>query len=295
MGALVWLASYPKSGNTWIRAFVLNLLRDKPEPADINALDLLSPSDSLRSWYEPVAGKSLDSLSMEAIARLRPSGHKKIAGLRSDPILVKTHNFLGAWHGVPLHTAALAAGGVYVVRNPLDVVISLQHHFGMKTVDDAILFMSQAGAGTKLTEQYVPEFYSTWSGHVESWTKQDNPKVLVLRYEDLLEEPVAQFGKLAQFLGIRAHAEKIERAVALSSFDTLKAQELEKGFRERAVKADTMFFREGRRDQWRDALSGDQVRRIVADHREQMLRFDYVPEDYGGTSRARAHARSSDS
>ncbi|MEQ8266130.1 MAG: sulfotransferase domain-containing protein [Parvibaculum sp.] len=293
MGALVWLASYPKSGNTWVRAFLLNLLRDKPEPADINALDLLSPSDSLRSWYEPFAERSLDSLSMEALARLRPSGHKKIAGLRSDPILVKTHNFLGAWHGVPLHTGTLAAGGVYVVRNPLDVAISLQHHFGMKTVDEAILFMSQAGAGTKLTAQYVPEFYSTWSGHVESWTKKENSRVLILRYEDLLEEPVAQFGKLAQFLGIRAPIGKIEQAVTLSSFDTLKAQELEKGFRERAVKADAMFFREGRRDQWREVLSSDQVRRIVADHREQMLRFDYVPEDYCGTSLTSADASSS--
>lgn len=279
MGALIWLASYPKSGNTWVRSFLLNLLRDGDEPADINTLDLVSPTDSLRSWYESAAGGSLDALSMPEIARLRPAGHRKISELRPDAIPVKTHNFLGTWHDVPLHTASLTACAVYIIRSPLDVVLSLADHFGMTDIDRAVAFMAEEGAGTKLTENYVPEFYRSWSSHVASWTGRNNPRIHVVRYEDLLDDPATYFKRLVIFLGIPANEEKIDRAIRFSSFGELKRQEIEKTFREKSGKA-KIFFREGRSEQWRESLAQSQVRRLIADHHEQMARFGYIPDDY---------------
>ncbi|MBX3445555.1 MAG: sulfotransferase domain-containing protein [Parvibaculaceae bacterium] len=279
MGALIWLASYPKSGNTWMRIFLLNLLRDRDEPLDINRMGAMSPTDSSRGWYEPFARAPLEELTMAELAKLRPQGHRRISELRPDPILVKTHNFFGSWKGVPLHTASLTSGAIYIVRNPLDVVLSTQHHFGVPDIEGAIGFIANEGAGTKLTGEQVPEFYRSWSGHVRSWTERPSPKILVVRYEDLVSAPEKEFGRVVRFLGIPADAAKIARAIRFASFDQLKKQESERGFIEKPDKAER-FFREGKSGGWQDRLSPDQVARIVADHREQMARFNYIPDGY---------------
>lgn len=279
MGALIWLASYPKSGNTWMRIFLLNLLRDKDEPLDINKMAALSPMDSARVWYEPFARGPIDQLSEPEIARLIPQGHKRITELRPDPILVKTHNFFGNWHGVPLHTADVSAGAIYIVRNPLDVAISVRGHFGMTDLDRAIRYIANENMGARMTPERIPEFYRSWSGHVRSWTERPNPKTLVVKYEDLVAAPEVHFARVVKALGIPANEKQIERAIRFSSFERLQKQEAEQGFIERAEKSES-FFRGGKSGAWRDMLSPQQIRRIVADHRQQMVRFGYTPEGY---------------
>lgn len=278
MGTLIWLASYPKSGNTWVRSFLHNLVRDAETPADINALDEFCLGGSSRRWFEMVSTAPLEKLEPSALAKLRPQAQMRMAASVRNSIFVKSHNYYGPWFDVPLHNTAVTAGAVYILRNPLDVALSLAHHYGEPT-DWAIELMSRPGAGTKLTARHVPEVYDTWSNHVLSWTAKENPKLLVLRFEDLLATPATTFGTLARFLGLKPDEEKLERAIRHSSFDILKSQEIESGFRERPQNAKS-FFREGRAEQWRDALSPDQIRRVVADHHVQMARFGYIPEEY---------------
>lgn len=279
MGAIIWLASYPKSGNTWMRIFLLNLLRDKDEPLDINKMASLSPIDAGRVWYEPDARAPLDRLPEPELAKLVPLGHKRITALRPDPILVKTHNFFGSWHGVPLHTPAVSAGAIYVVRHPLDVAVSVRGHFGMSDLDRAIGYIANENMGARLSAERMPEFYRSWSGHVRSWTERPSPKILVVRYEDLVAAPESQFTRVVRFLGIPADAAKIARAIRFASFDRLKKQESEQGFAEKPEQAER-FFRKGKSGGWREKLTPEQVRRIVADHREQMARFNYIPDGY---------------
>ena len=195
-----------------------------------------------------------------------------------DSVFVKTHNYLGQWHGVPLHNMDVTAGGIYVVRNPLDVAISAHHHFNA-TLDRTISIMAQPMASSPLTDQLMPEVYSSWSAHVKSWTARPFPQLLVLRYEDLLADPAKHFGIVAGFLGLQPSQERLQRAVRNSSFEVLKAQEKRDGFRERPEHA-AAFFREGRAEQWREVLTPAQTRRIIADHHEQMARFGYIPPDY---------------
>lgn len=278
MGALIWLASYPKSGNTWLRSFLCNLLTDAPEPADINKLANFCLGESLRVWYEPHAAAPLETLSAAQLARLRPLGQAGMTKAFGDSVFVKTHNYLGSWAGTPLHNMSVTAGGIYVLRNPLDVALSAHHHFNL-TLDDTIAMMARQSAGTLLSATNIPEVYTDWSGHVRSWTEQPNPQLLVLRYEDLAADPLKHFGIVASFLGLQVSDERLGRAVAHSSFAVLKKQEEEQGFLERPENAKS-FFREGRAEQWRDVLTPDQVRRIVADHRVQMQRFGYIPPDY---------------
>ena len=278
MGALIWLASYPKSGNTWLRSFLCNLLIDAPEPADINKLANFCLGESLRVWYEPHAAAPLETLNAAELARLRPIGQADMMKAFDDSVFVKTHNYLGSWAGTPLHNMDVTAGGIYVLRNPLDVALSAHHHFNL-TLDDTIAMMARPSAGTLLSATNIPEVYTDWSGHVRSWTAQPTPQLLVLRYEDLAADPLKHFGIVASFLGLQVSDERLGRAVAHSSFAVLKKQEQEKGFLERPENAKS-FFREGRAEQWRDALTPDQIRRIVDDHRLQMQRFSYIPPDY---------------
>lgn len=279
MGALIWLASYPKSGNTWMRIFLLNLLRDRDEPLDINRMAALSPLDTGRSWYEPFSKRPLEELPEPELAKLIPLGHRRIAELRPDPILVKTHNFFGNWHGIPLHTAAVTAGAIYILRNPLDVAISVRAHFGMPDLDRAISYMANDKVGSKLNDSRIPEFFRSWSRHVESWTARQSKKIHVVRYEDLMADPMAHFTRVVRILGIPANEMQIERAIRFASFDSLKKQEAEKGFIERPENS-VRFFREGKTEAWREVLSREQVERIIADHRVQMARFNYIPDGY---------------
>jgi len=73
--------------------------------------------------------------------------------------------------------------------------------------------------------------------------------------------------------------ERLERSIRNSSFKALKRQEEQKGFKEKSEFAQS-FFREGKSEQWREALTEDQIKQIISDHREQMGRFDYIPEGY---------------
>lgn len=278
MGALIWLASYPKSGNTWMRSFLHNLLTDAREPADINELDQFCVGESGIGWYQRHTETPLDRLTLEELARIRPLAQADLTRVHPDSVFVKTHNFLGGSFGQPLHNMDVTAGAIYIVRNPLDVVLSVTNHFGI-TVDEAIAQLASPTTGTALTDLHVPEFHSSWSIHVESWTGAPNPNLLVLRYEDLLAEPRRYFGRVAKFLGLRPPEERLARAIRNSSFKILKEQEQRKGFKERSELAQA-FFREGRKDQWREKLTPEQVRRIIADHHVQMARFGYIPRDF---------------
>lgn len=278
MGGLIWLASYPKSGNTWMRSFLHNLLRNAREPVDINEIDDFCVGESAAGWYGRHLSKPLEEMELAEIARLRPQVQRDFTQVFPDSVFVKTHNFLGEWHGVPLHNMDVTAGAIYVLRNPLDVVISMTHHFGIDT-DQAIFRMGNEGALTEPGATHVPEFHSSWSSHVKSWTAQPNPRLFVVRYEDLLAKPRKHFKQVTAFLGLKPSRERLERAIRNSSFKALKAQEQKTGFKEKSEYAKA-FFREGRTEQWREKLTPDQVRAIVDRHREQMDRFGYVPKDY---------------
>ncbi|TNE40243.1 MAG: sulfotransferase domain-containing protein, partial [Alphaproteobacteria bacterium] len=137
MGGIIWLASYPKSGNTWVRTFLHNLLLNADRPADLNELTKFTIGDRNKIWYENLTGRPFSSFSEEEVARLTPRVHRAYMATRPDSVFVKTHSWLGKSHGVPLITPECTAGAVYIIRNPLDVVISLSDHYGL-TLDEGV-------------------------------------------------------------------------------------------------------------------------------------------------------------
>lgn len=279
MGKLVWIASYPKSGNTWMRAFLWNYLRNAESPGPLNELSEFAVSESHPERYRRfTADGDLMSLSYDRIAMLRHRVHAAIAETTSGVTFVKAHNYLGSFADCPLYNLQVTGGAIYVVRNPLDVVVSLSDHYGIG-LDEAIEFLSNEETAMPTNEIAVAEFLSSWSTHVASWTTHNHPNILVVRYEDLLERPKKAFLSVLKLLDLRKNTDRLNRAVRLSSFRQLRKQEDQHGFRERSEHS-RHFFRAGRKDQWRETLSRDQIARVIKRHETQMKRFGYIPSRY---------------
>lgn len=277
MGNIVWLASYPKSGNTWVRAFLANLIADRPTPVPLVELPRYADQDARPELFTQIAGCASTQLDFGQLCALRPQVHAGIAAAAAKTVFVKTHSMTGSRDGVPLHNPQVSAGAIYIVRNPLDVCISMSHHFGID-LDAAIDYLGNGDAATENSDLFVSEFLGSWSAHVNSWADLEGPRILVLRYEDLIEKPVKGFGKIARFVGL-AERGRVERAIRHASFASLSEMEKRDGFAEVPIKG-KRFFRSGRINQWRDVLSREQITRIVTEHREQISRFHYVPAGY---------------
>ena len=280
MGNIVWLASYPKSGNTWMRAFIYNLIEEPARPGAIEQLPTYFESESKPRWYAPhVPDGAVDGLDFERAMQMRPTVHADIAASRPrGSIFVKTHNANQKFDDQPIHNWGVTAGAVYVVRNPLDVVLSLADHMGL-TIDEAIDFMGNDDTGSATDEADVASYLGSWSTHVTSWTVPEHEQIVVVRYEDLLDKPVKPFTKVARLLGLGQDRKAIAQAIRHSSFRELRRQEDQSGFVERSPNS-KRFFRSGRKNQWIEQLSDDQARRICERHREQMARFGYLPPKY---------------
>ena len=279
MGKLLWIASYPKSGNTWVRAFIENYLRNRPQAIDINTLHQVSLAESRAFLYEPfITGGDTTAASVEEICAIRPLVHADMARRAQGTVFVKTHNFHGEFAGYPLHNSSVTSGAIYIVRNPLDVVLSLANYFD-HSMDEAIEFMAEERTGTPNEKENVPQIITSWSTHVQSWTQNIGEETLVLRYEDMLDNPVKVFRKLVSFLGQKRDPARLKRAVRFSSFEQLKSQEKQRGFVEKHENARS-FFRQGQKNQWREKLTDEQVKKIIDSHGEQMTRFNYLPPGF---------------
>jgi len=276
MSGILWLASYPKSGNTWLRAYLYNLLNDAKKPRPLEGLSKFTPSDSYADLFELVTPTPLSELSAEEIAALRDSTQRILANSSPDTVFVKTHCYLGEVGGHPQISMNHTQGAIYVVRNPLDVCISMAPHYGV-SIDQAIKWLNTPTFQGGIIEEEAYYLMSSWSQHVDSWTQVgENDRLKILRYEDMLYKPLPVFKGIAKFLGLKAPTERIKRAIKFSSFRQLRAQEEQSGFNEASAHSDH-FFRVGKAGQWKEMLTTKQIDTIVADHHAMMEKFKYLP------------------
>jgi hypothetical protein len=241
---------------------------------DINSLHELTEREATISRFEHVLGKPAAKATPAQIAAARCAVQVELVRGEGGPVFIKTHNAVAMVEGAPTINFDITRAAIYVVRNPLDVAVSYAHFSGVG-VDTVIAQMGDADAYLGSGERRVYEFLGSWSFHVASWLSIPHRPVLILRYEDLLRDPVRSFGRLAAFLRLRPSAEQLRRAIEMSSFDELAGQEQRAGFAERPETAER-FFRAGRAGQWRDALSADQIKSIIAGHAPMMMRFGYL-------------------
>ncbi len=292
MTRTVWLASYPKSGNTWFRMLVANLSAKDGKPADINDLPERGGIASGRAPFDYLSLIDSGLLTHDEIDCLRPRIYEDLAsGAQDDeydkpedapPVrFVKVHDaYTLTPSGEPLLAGRHGAdGAIVIVRDPRDVAPSFANH-SRSSIDEAIRFMGDAqaafcGKSGRLHSQLRQQL-PDWSGWMESWLGQDDIPVHLIRYEDMKADTFGTFRRALDFAGRPASDDDIRRAVGYADFAELRRQEEEKGFSEvPRPGASGKFFRRGDVGAWRDELSAEQVARIEAAHAPMMRRLGY--------------------
>jgi len=171
MSGIYWLASYPKSGNTWFRSFLFNLQQDGDAPADINELSTGSIA-SARGWLDEVLGFDTAELHPDEVDRLRPAVYRW--ALRNAEVgYHKIHDaYTLTQDGEPLVSREATRGALYIVRNPLDVAPSAANHWHL-SLDETIARMGQHDMALARTHKGLPDQVrqklQSWSQHVLSW------------------------------------------------------------------------------------------------------------------------------
>lgn len=280
---IYWIASYPKSGNTWVRIFLDNLLSGSTEPVSINRLSKVLIACS-RNMFDDQVGIESSDLTADEVDNLRSRLYEHLAAKYDPPLLSKIHDaYTYTREGRPLVTEKATAGVIYIIRNPLDVTVSFSAHFGC-SIDKTIQRMSDpeyalVKKNTMIFHQFRQKLLS-WSGHVKSWLSSGLP-VCLIRYEDLKEHPTQTFERIVRFLDLEYSTNDISKAMSFSSFDALKNQEKASGFREKPPSASS-FFRKGVIGSWRKELLPSQIERITDNHKEVMDQFGYQDHDDSG-------------
>ena len=271
---IVWLASYPKSGNTWARIFLANYLLNAQQPVPINQVHRIGIGDSVADPYRKVNGGRYDP--MDTMGHLKQRGVFLGALSRNgaDLNFVKTHNQNGKAFGVKLIDPALTRAAVYFVRNPLDVVISFARHYGL-TPSQACINIASKDNSTSADAANVIQYLGTWSDHVRGWTRTKAFPVHVMRYEDMHADPKGAFSALLKFLKVPLDDDRLDRAIRFSSFDEVSKQEKTHGFIERSQNAEK-FFHSGTTGQWQDVLTDEDVARVKQDQAGMMKSFGYL-------------------
>lgn len=284
---IIWMASYPKSGNTWLRVFLANYINDSKEPIDINKLAYDRATGLLasqRKLFDDFTGTEASGFTNTEIDSLRPLVYEQVSKQQAehstDPIFVKIHDALtfSKLEKRPLIPKTSTRAVIYVVRNPLDVCISYAHHFDV-SIDESIQILNNEnqtiGTGVSkhgLTSQ-LQQILTSWSGHYKSWVENQQNPILVVRFEDMQEKPSETFRNIVEFSGIKLNTPKLERAIRNSNFDLLRNQESVASFRENP--SANAFFRQGVSGNWKEALSQSQVDLLIAQHGRIMRKLGY--------------------
>ncbi len=274
MKSIVWLASYPKSGNTWLRIFLANYIFNKPEPVPINQVHHLGIGDAIAKTYRMVSKGQFDVTDPRSTMAWRELVLRGIVGNKANVNFVKTHNENGSAFGGRLIPKTFSRSAIYILRNPLDMVISYASHYG-QTIDEAIEASSRSDNVLVGHGENAFQFLGNWSNHVVGWARAKDFPVLTLRYEDMKADPHKAFSKAVRHIGLPMDEELLDRAIRFSSFDEVRKQEDADGFVENSENQQR-FFRSGQSGQWQSVLSDEQIDRMRKVHGTVMKRYNYL-------------------
>jgi aryl sulfotransferase len=276
-GKFVLVASYPKSGNTWTRIVLERLRRGAGRPFSINDLDAKYHGVVRRFAFDnwlPVNAADLLTVEMDGFL---PDLYRRLAPELQGITLVKAHdaakrNFRGEW----IYPPDCMPTVIYLVRHPFDVAVSTAHHMSIspETAVDILADDGSARPPHRSMPQSLPQTFGSWSSNADSWIGNSAYEVTWTRYEDLCDNPVPNFLRLAEAAGLRTGREEVATAVDATRFQRLQREEEVAGFKERPHSS-PRFFREGRSGTWKGVLDDALCERLVRDHGRVMHKLGY--------------------
>ena len=271
----IFLASYPKSGNTWLRSIIGNFYNFDKEFSlnDLKSIPLLSIKKHF-SEFENKVYINNDELHFDWISQNIIKCQNILNNKSNHLNIFKTHS---AKHK-NFTNETVNAGFIYIVRDPRDVVVSLQNFSGKdidKTIDEFLFSKS-----LMISTNGAQELLSTWELNVQSWLNYNSVPRLILKYEDLKLNPkeiilnIRQFLNKIHRLNINLSDQDIDIILENTNFNNLRKLEDKNGFDE-ATKH-SKFFRSGTTNQWKDILSNKQIKLIEKNLQSLMKYFNYI-------------------
>ena len=283
---IIWLASYPKSGNTWVRSFLNSLLFNKSNEANLSEISKIDQYPKRSHFINLV--KEIDSLENLSSNWIES---QKILNKDNKIKFLKTHHAFCKYKNSFFTNNEVSLGAIHIVRDPRNVISSILYHFSKKNYSEAkeFLFDENKALGKKFdlkdpnVNKNIFTVISSWKNHFNSW-KQFNKNYLLIKYEDLILDPHKEFNKLAEYLSkllnLEFDATKVHLAVRSNSFENLKKLEKENGFVEAINDKETgkkkQFFNLGPENDWKKLLDTKLRKDIEKEFETEMRELGYI-------------------
>ena len=283
---IMWLASYPKSGNTWLRALLTTYFYSNEGNFDFSLLPKIGqfPQKNFFKSYKKDFTNIPDTAEFWIKAQEEINSDKKFR-------LFKTHNAYLNVNDFRFTNSKNTSGCIYIIRDPRNIVTSLKNHYE-HTYDEALDFMTNDKGllYEKIDERYVNfQFLSSWSNHYNSWLSTNEFPVKVIKYEDLeinpmkvMEEVVTFINKVGS-LNKTFDEKKALKCIETSSFERLKKLENDFGFKEAPIgqktKKKITFLNLGNKNKWKIILSKEFSLKINQVFKNDLERWSYKLND----------------
>ena len=285
-----WVASYPKSGNTLFRAILSSLFFTNDGIFSFKLFDTIKTFEKATRLLflkekNPEDFKKLDNLEIISKYWLEMQTNKRLQ-IKESFTFLKTHSALLNLHGNNFTNSSFSRGLIYLIRDPRDIVLSWSKHANIN-IDDAIKFLINKDSyiyyndAEKLgIENLIPRaLIASWNIHVKSWDFLKVPKMMI-RYEDMIENKtnvilnVINFFEKNYGFAFNNIEEKIDNIILSTNFDKMRDFEEKEGFVE--APKHSKFFRVGKKNQWKEKLSLDQIKLIEENFKDEMAKFNYL-------------------
>ncbi len=275
---IIWLASYPKSGNTWVRLFLSNLLSSEE---NFNINNNMIGQFPLRSHF---LNLSTNINNQDEFAKNCIIAQQKL-NLDDKLKILKTHNAFWNWEGgkYTFTDEENSLGVIYIVRDPRSVITSILNYYHKENYEDALEFMKENKVlGGDDSEIGLPTIIGSWSNHYKSW-KKFKKNYLIIKYENLLNNPEDEFFKITNFLetisNLKFKKSKIFKTIDESSFTNMSKQEDRFGFNDNSEKNKLLkkkFFNLGPDNKWENILKNNIQKEIENIFKSEMKEIGYL-------------------
>jgi len=276
---IIWLASYPKSGNTWVRLFLNSLILAPNETININ--DIKLGQFPVRKYFKDITN-NIDDVK-EFIQNCNYAQSK--INLDNKIKFFKTHNAFWKIGQDYFSNDENTKGIIHIVRDPRNVITSIKNHYGYESYEEALNFMKHEnniiGVKGSTKEEDLPTPISSWKLHYNSWKNPINlkSKYILIKYENLLDNPFSEFTKITKFIEkiseMKFKEKNILKSIEDTKFENLQKQEEKEGFKE-APKNNNKFFYLGPKNNWQGLLDKNIKDDIETSFKNEMKDLGYL-------------------